>query len=240
MLKLCYLYPDLMNLYGDRGNVIAIQKRCQWRGIDLRIDKIGIGEEVDFNDYDIIFMGGGQDREQNLMSDDLLNVKASSLRDAAENGVVILAVCGSYQLLGNYYKAQNGTEIPGIGLLDIYTESGKERLVGNIVIQMDSGDMVVGFENHSGRTYLGEKVRPLGKVLVGNGNNGSDGYEGAVYKNVFGTYIHGPLLPKNPCLTDRLISLALARHGVYELTPLDDRIENMAHQRAIDLFYKKA
>lgn len=238
LLRLCYLYPDLMNLYGDRGNVIAIQRRCQWRGIDLSIDKIGIGDEVNFNDYDIIFMGGGQDREQNLMSDDLLNVKADSLRDAAENGVVILAVCGSYQLLGNYYKAQNGTEIPGMGLLDIYTESGKERLVGNVVIQLDSGEMVVGFENHSGRTYLGNKVRPLGKVLVGNGNNGQDGYEGAVYKNVVGTYIHGPLLPKNPSLTDRLIALALARHGIYELEPLNDEIENMAHQKAIDLFYK--
>ncbi|WP_026486088.1 type 1 glutamine amidotransferase [Caldanaerobius polysaccharolyticus] len=237
MLKLCYLYPDLMNLYGDRGNVIAIEKRCQWRGIDVLVDKVGIGDNVDFNDYDIVFMGGGQDKEQNLMSEDLLNVKAPSLKDAAENGVVILAVCGSYQLLGNYYRAQNGTVIPGMGLLDVYTESGKDRLVGNVVVQLDSGEMIVGFENHSGRTYLGDKVKPLGKVLVGNGNNGIDGYEGAVYKNVFGTYIHGPLLPKNPVLTDMLISRALARHGINELIPLDDEVENMAHQKAIDFFY---
>lgn len=237
MLKLCYLYPDLMNLYGDRGNVIAIKKRCQWRGIEVSVHKVGIGDNVDFNDYDIVFMGGGQDREQNLMSEDLLNVKAPSLKDAAENGVVILAVCGSYQLLGNYYRAQNGTVIPGMGLLDVYTESGKNRLVGNVVVQLDSGEMIVGFENHSGRTYLGEKVKPLGKVLVGNGNNGVDGYEGAVYKNVFGTYIHGPLLPKNPVLTDMLISRALARRGINELIPLDDEVENMAHQKAIDFFY---
>lgn len=226
-----------MNLYGDRGNVIAIEKRCQWRGIDVLVDKVGIGDNVDFNDYDIVFMGGGQDKEQNLMSEDLLNVKAPSLKDAAENGVVILAVCGSYQLLGNYYRAQNGTVIPGMGLLDVYTESGKDRLVGNVVVQLDSGEMIVGFENHSGRTYLGDKVKPLGKVLVGNGNNGIDGYEGAVYKNVFGTYIHGPLLPKNPVLTDMLISRALARHGINELIPLDDEVENMAHQKAIDFFY---
>lgn len=243
-LTICHLYPDLMNLYGDRGNVITLARRCEWRGIQVVHASVGLGEKVDFSAFDILFMGGGQDKEQKLICDDFQAVKGTALAEAVEDGVCFLAVCGAYQLLGRFYETGAGDRLPGIDLLDIETKAGKKRMIGNVIVisTLDGGRSrtLVGFENHSGRTYLGPRVRPLAKVAVGYGNNGSDGVEGAVYRNVIGTYLHGSLLPKNPWLADWLISRALARrYSEYELLPLDDRAERVAHKaaltRALDL-----
>ncbi len=232
MLKICYLYPDLLNLYGDRGNVLAFAARCRWRGIPVTVHRVRQGEEVDFRGMDFLFLGGGSDREQNLMTEDLRK-RAGALREAIEDGLVVLAICGGYQLLGHYYRTRGGQVIPGLGLLDFYTEAGARRLIGNIAVEIElDGERVkvTGFENHAGRTYLG-KTAPLGRVLAGSGNNGEDGREGARYKNVFCSYLHGPLLPKNPALTDYLIRTALKRRGLPELLePLDDRLEAAANQ----------
>jgi len=230
MLQVCHLYPDLLNLYGDRGNVIAFTRRCQWRGLAVTVHRINLGERVDFKAMDFLFLGGGSDREQNLMAEDL-TARSSSLREAIEDGLVVLAICGGYQLLGRYYRTLEGRTIPGLGLLDFHTEAGRKRLIGNVAVEVElAGEKVrvTGFENHSGRTVLGA-VPPLGRVLAGYGNNGADGGEGARYKNVFCSYLHGPLLPKNPRLTDHLIRLALRRRGLPdELAPLDDALENAA------------
>jgi len=230
MIKICHLYPELLNLYGDRGNIIAFVRRCQWRGVDVTTREANLGDPVDFSDTDFLFLGGGSDREQDLIAGDIKRRRAE-LRSAIENGLVVLAICGGYQLLGQYYRTGDGRVIPGLGLLDFYTEAGGKRLLGNVVIEvMLDGALVrvYGFENHSGRTFLGE-TEPLGKVLAGNGNNGCDGWEGARYKNVFCSYLHGPLLPKNAGLTDHLIALALKRRGLdLPLIPLDDRFEKRA------------
>lgn len=232
MLRVCHLYPDLLNLYGDRGNVLAFVKRCQWRGIGIQVDKITLGEKVDFDVYDFLFIGGGSDREQSLLARDLTS-QVSGLEKAIEDGLVVLAICGGYQFLGKYYQPASGVKIPGLGLLDFYTRAETGRLIGNVALEMELDGKTVkvtGFENHGGRTYLGE-VEPLARVLAGNGNNGNDGLEGARYKNVFCSYLHGPLLPKNPALTDHLISLALKRRGMDGLLkPLDDTLEGMANE----------
>ncbi|MCL6449128.1 MAG: glutamine amidotransferase [Armatimonadetes bacterium] len=232
MLHICHLYPDLLNLYGDRGNVLAYAARCRWRGIPVTVHRVRRGEEVDFRGMDFLFLGGGSDREQNLMTEDLRK-RAGALREAIEDGLTVLAICGGYQLLGHYYRTREGQVIPGLGLLDFYTEAGARRLIGNIAVEIElDGERVkvTGFENHAGRTYLG-KAAPLGRVLAGSGNNGEDGREGARYKNVFCSYLHGPLLPKNPALTDYLIRTALKRRGLPELLePLDDRLEATANQ----------
>lgn len=230
MIRVCHLYPDLLNLYGDRGNVIAFQRRCLWRDIPVEVHEVSLGDSIDFNNYDFVFLGGGSDREQNLIAADLMK-RRDKLKEAIEKGLVVLAICGGYQLLGNYYSTRDGNNIPGLGILDFYTRAGDKRLVGNTVIEMElDGDMikVTGFENHSGQTYLGN-IRPLGKVLAGNGNNGRDGLEGARYKNVFCSYLHGPLLPKNARLTDYLIFLVLKRRGLHQLLkPLESRFEDRA------------
>ncbi|WP_211230009.1 type 1 glutamine amidotransferase [Desulfovirgula thermocuniculi] len=232
LLKVCHLYPDLLNLYGDRGNVMAFVRRCRWRGIGVEVVAVDLGDEVDFREMDFLFLGGGSDREQGLMARDLVR-RRECLREAIEDGLVVLAICGGYQLLGRYYRSADGRTIPGLDLLDFYTEAGASRLIGNVAVEVViEGERVkvTGFENHAGRTYLG-RIAPFGRVLAGHGNNGRDGTEGARYKNVFCSYLHGPLLPKNPRLTDHLISLALRRRGLpAELTPLDDGLEAAASE----------
>ncbi|AEF94023.1 CobB/CobQ domain protein glutamine amidotransferase [Desulfotomaculum nigrificans CO-1-SRB] len=240
MLKVCHLYPDLLNLYGDRGNIIAFVQRCRWRGIPVEVLEVNIGEQVDFADVDFLFLGGGSDREQNLMAADLLKRKAS-LQQAIEEGLVVLAICGGYQMLGQYYLTHEGKQIPGLGILNLYTRAGQQRLIGNVIIEANINGQPVkmaGFENHSGQTFIGD-LEPLGKVLSGFGNNGQDGYEGARYKNVFCSYLHGPLLPKNSKLTDLLISLALQRRGMdITLTPLNDDLENSAVEVIVKRYLK--
>lgn len=239
VLKIAHLYPTLMSVAADRGNLYSIQKRCKWRGIATEVDPIFVKSTPDFTQYDLILFHGGADREMELASRDI-QLKASSLREAAESNTVFLSVCAGFQLLGHYYKPFHGPELQGVGLLDFYTEGGSTRFMTHMAMECDLGEMgkkiLVGYENHSGRTYLGPKAQPLGKVLAGWGNNGKDGYEGAIYKNVFGTYLHGPVLPKNPEFTDFLISRALERrYGKVELAPLDDSIETAAHEAALKL-----
>ncbi len=238
-LRLGYLYPDLLNLYGDRGNILTLVRRIRWRGLDVVVREIGLGERPDFAELDLVFIGGGQDREQALIAEDLAGVKADGLRAAVEAGLPLLAVCGGYQLLGRFYRTGDGRELPGAGVLDLWTEAGKRRMIGNVVIEtdlwMEEPRTIVGFENHSGRTFLGPGCRPLGRVRVGGGNNGRDGGEGAVHRSAVGTYLHGPVLPKNPRLADWLLERALERRrGTAGLAPLDDAVEVAAHHAAIE------
>lgn len=213
-LRLAHLYPDHMNVYGDRGNVIALRQRCLRRGIELEVIPVQPGDTIDWTAVDLAFFGGGQDSGQALITTDLIERQGPGLRSAIENDLVMLAICGGYQLLGHYFLTHTGERLPGLGVLDVYTIAGKRRMIGNIVIEVDLGhgpQRLVGFENHSGRTFHGARVRPFGKVLTGYGDNGQDGWGGAVYRNTFGCYLHGALLPKNPQLTDHLIGLALRR-----------------------------
>jgi CobQ-like glutamine amidotransferase family enzyme len=236
-LRLLALYPDQMNIYADRGNILFLQHRCEWRGIGFSYAAAGQGEGFDPGAHDLVYIGGGQDRDQRLVAADMVATKREPLAAAAGDGAVVLAVCGGYQLLGHSY--QLGDErIEGTGLADLETvrEAGP-RLIGNVAIQADLGSgpiTVAGFENHGGRTRLGPGATPLGRVLKGFGNNGEDGLEGVRTGNVFGTYLHGPLLPKNVVLADRLIALALARREgeVPSLEPLDDALEQAAHESA--------
>ncbi len=245
-LNICHLYPDLLNTYGDRGNILALQKRAQWHGINTTIQNVTIGENFDASAYDIIFLGGGQDYEQEIIQKDVLEQKATEIKNAVSNMKVFLCICGGYQLMGKYYKTWDEKEIEFLGALDLWTVGGKERMIGNIVFESDiiSEDghplKIVGFENHSGRTYLGDSIRPLGKVLFGNGNNGTDGFEGAVYNNVYCSYSHGSLLPKNPILTDHLLSLALKqKYDDFDaLGTLDDTFENEARTTVIQRILK--
>ncbi|HEY3248283.1 MAG TPA: glutamine amidotransferase [bacterium] len=238
-LRICHLYPDLLNLYGDRGNLIALAARANWRGIDVRIDERGLHDALPLGQHDLYFLGGGEDRQQRLAADDLRTSKGEALRDAAGRDAVVLAVCGGYQLLGHYYRPADGEDLVGLGLLDLTTEHpgpAAARLIGNIVIRSDllGGATLVGFENHGGRTHLGAGVQALGRVVAGHGNNGEDQTEGAVVRNVIGTYLHGPLLPKNPALTDHLIRAALrSRYGEITLAPLPDAVESTAHDAAV-------
>lgn len=240
-INICHLYPDLLNLYGDRGNIIALKKRCEWRGIRVNVSDISLGDMFNAENYDIIFLGGGQDYEQEIIQEDLLTQKGNEIKNAVSNDRVILAICGGYQLLGNYYKTWDGKEIEFLGALDLWTIGGKKRMIGDFVFECDflksSGHdgLVVGFENHSGRTYLGKDVKPLGKIIKGNGNNGEDGFEGAVFNNVYCSYSHGSLLPKNPVLSDHLIFLALKQKykDFVSLQCLDDEFENLAHNTMV-------
>jgi CobQ-like glutamine amidotransferase family enzyme len=230
-LRVCSLYPELMNIYADRGNIAVLRARCAWRGIGFEHSGVTVGDALDPDSADLFYMGGGQDRDQALVARDLAETKRDALRAAADRGAVVLAVCGGYQLLGHGYQLGD-EELPGVGLVDLRTvrEPG-ERLIGNCAIEADLGTgprVIAGFENHGGRTYLGDGERPLGRVLSGHGNNGRDLTEGVHRGNVIGTYLHGPLLPKNVWLADRLVELAL---GV-ELEPLDDRMEEAAHASA--------
>ncbi len=276
-LRIAHLYPRLMNIYGDRGNVLTLVRRCRERGIDVEVDELGPGDALAADAHDLIFMGGAQDRDQRRVSEDLLATKGPALLEAAEAGTVILAVCGAYQLFGKHYVAASGEQLAGLGLFDCWTEHpgpADDRLIGNVVAELvpshpepvegqpeparhpelvegrratpiphpepasipslsrDGGLTLVGFENHGGRTFLGPDAQPLARVSSGFGNNGKDGTEGVRYRNAFGTYIHGSLLPKNPAFADMLLALAL---GETELAPLDDEIENAAHQAALKL-----
>lgn len=237
ILELAYLYPKLLNIYGDRGNVLTLSFRCQARGINLNVTAISPNEDLQGKNFDIFFMGGGQDQQQILVSNDL-QMKKKKLTDLIEGNVVFLAVCGGYQLLGKYYRAQDGSEIPGIDALDLYTIAGNKRMIGNVLCkEIESKNTIVGFENHSGKTYPGASVKPFAKIIRGSGNNGEDGFEGVRYKNVFGTYLHGALLPKNPYLADKLIRLALERKGLkMPEVILNDELEELAHRKATNTF----
>jgi CobQ-like glutamine amidotransferase family enzyme len=239
VLKIGHLYPTLMSVAADRGNLYSIEKRCKWRGISTEVEQIFVRQTPDFTKYDLILFHGGADREMEIASKDI-QAKAASLQEAADSNTVFLSVCAGYQLLGHYYKPFQGPELKGVGLIDLYTEGGGTRFMTHMALECDLDDAgtqtLVGYENHSGRTYLGPKAKPLGKVLAGWGNNGKDSGEGARYKNVFGTYLHGPLLPKNPKFTDFLIQRSLARrYGKVTLAPLDDATENAAHDAALKL-----
>jgi CobQ-like glutamine amidotransferase family enzyme len=229
-----WLYADLMNIYGDRGNILTLLKRAEWHGLAPNLIELDRGPAPkNMQDVDVFFFGGGQDREQALIYDDLRQFKQESLQKAVDEGAQVLAVCGGYQLLGHYYQTADGERFDGIGMLDVKTEAGKKRFIGDVVVQtrLDAlaPDTLVGFENHSGRTFLGERAKPLGKVLMGKGNNGSDKTEGAVQGNIIGTYLHGSLLPKNPHLADHLIGKAVTRRGGGALSNLDDSAELSAH-----------
>jgi lipid II isoglutaminyl synthase (glutamine-hydrolysing) len=236
-LRLLALYPEQMNIYADRGNMIFLRRRCEWRGISFSYTAAGPGERLDPGSHDLIYIGGGQDRDQRMVAADMVASKRGDLAAAVDDGAVLLAVCGGYQLLGHSY--QLGEErIPGLGLADLETirEPGP-RLIGNVAIEADLGSgprVIAGFENHGGRTHLGDGAQPLGRVVKGFGNNGRDGFEGVRRGKLIGTYLHGPLLPKNAWLADRLIQLALARREGTEpqLEPLDDSLEAAAHDSA--------
>jgi hypothetical protein len=234
-LRLAHLYPKLMNIYGDRGNILSLRLRCEAREIEFVVEELEVGDRLDALDYDLIFMGGGQDQEQRLVAEDLASAKGEALRQALKEGVAMLAVCGGYQLFGRYYRTAGGEELPGAAVFDAWTVHPGEaarRCIGDVACEWEGGSLV-GFENHGGRTYLGPAARPLARVKRGFGNNGRDGGEGARVGNAFGTYLHGSLLPKNPRFTDHVLRAALARrYGPVELAPLDDSIEEAAHRAA--------
>ena len=236
-LRVCALYPDLMNIYADRGNLMLLQRRCEWRGIPFELGGAGLGAEIDPDAHDLFYLGGGQDRDQQLCALDLSTVKRDALHAAAERGSVIFAVCGGFQLLGHAYEL-GGERLPGVGLVNLETvRDPGPRLIGNVAIEVDLGDgprVLAGFENHGGRTHLGPGERPLGRVLSGHGNNDSDGLEGVrggARGTVLGTYLHGPLLPKNAWFADWLTSTALGLEAG-ALTPLEDTLEDAAHAAA--------
>ena len=253
-LHIAHLYPELLNIYGDKGNVIAFTKRCLWRNIEVEIHEINPGDDIDPDLYDFYFIGGGQDQQQIMVAGELQK-QAENLREAANNNVVFLTICGGYQLLGHYYKPHDGDKIPGVSILDAYTVAGNTRFIGNVTVKLNfeiatpasqvrndsstSFNKLVGFENHSGLTYLQGETKPIGMVQIGNGNNGKDKTEGAIFKNVFGTYLHGSLLPKNPKFTDHLITLALKRRygNNIQLPELNDEIELLAHKKVINKKY---
>ena len=250
-LTLVHLYPDNMNLYGDLGNIVALWMRCKWRNLDLEIQKVKIGDRINLRNADILFLGGGQDRGQKTIASDLLS-HGGEIREEIEKGLVALTVCGGFQLFGKYFQTSEDERIPGISVFDCHTIAAQKRLIGNVVIDIDKSALewhteinfpryeapiktLVGFENHSGKTILGKSCKPLGYVKNGYGNQGDGGYEGGVYKNAFGTYLHGSLLPKNPWFADYLITLAYYRRYRKEvsLLKLDDSIEIAAHRAAI-------
>jgi CobQ-like glutamine amidotransferase family enzyme len=237
-LRLVHLYPDLMSVYGDRGNVLTLVRRAEWRGIEVSVSELSIGDRLDAREADLIFFGGGQDLEQAVVSPDFLQQKGEAVCEAVYEGAAVLSVCGGYQLLGKSYTTVDGQELPGAGLFDVRSVPGPKRYIGNVLVETDLGGVtrtLVGFENHSGRTYLGSGVGPLGRAIVGAGNNGEDQTEGAVHQGAIGCYLHGSLLPKNPWFADLLLSIAL-RHRLgepFDLAPLDDRLEDEAH-RAVE------
>lgn len=240
-LNICHLYPDLLNVYGDVGNILILKHRAELRGIKVNILNNSLNDAFDVDNYDIVLFGGGQDFEQSIVSNDLSGAKKDALEKYIEAGKVLIAICGGYQLLGQYYTAPSGEKINGLGILDIYTESGDTRFIGNIVIyNEDFNEYYVGFENHSGRTEI-NGLKPLGKCVHGYGNNGSDGYEGCIYKNTYCTYFHGSLLAKNPELADRFISTALSLKYGKEITlePLDDSFEIKAKEYMINRLNNK-
>lgn len=259
-LTVGYLYPSVMSQYGDRGNVITVLERCRRRGIEAEVCALELGDSVDPDRVDLLLVGGGADTHQQLIWEDLVGVKGEGIRRAVDEGAAVFAVCAGYQLSGHYYRTARGQELPGLGIFDAHTvhraaqtgtrldsitEAGSVRAVGNLVVEWRpegsrehrdgaSPGLLVGFENHGGRTYLRSGAQPLGRVLTGGGNNSEDGWEGCRYRHAIGTYLHGPALPKNPELADHLISAALRRrHGDVRLEPLDDGPEVAAHDRAV-------
>jgi CobQ-like glutamine amidotransferase family enzyme len=237
-IRIGHLYPSLLSVAGDRGNLFAIQRRSEWRGIQTEVTEIGVESTPDFTQFDLVLFHGGQDKEMDVAARDLPS-KADSLRLAVEQDVVILAVCAGFQLLAHYYQPSAGPRLEGVGVIDAYTVGGPTRFMNHIAVECTfaGSQTLVGFENHSGRTFLGHDVQPLGRVLAGGGNNGEDGEEGAIQRQVYATYLHGPVLPKNPWFTDHLISQAV-RHRtgtVPMLSPLGDAPEEKAHQAALDL-----
>ena len=236
-LRIAHMYPDLLNLYGDRGNIQCMVMRSLWRGIEVEVKEYRLEDTVDFNTADIVLLGGGSDREQQIVCTRLQQIR-ENFCNYVEDGGTVLAVCGGYQLLGHYYDAPEG-RMQGLSLVDLYTVQKSPRLIGNIVLQNPLLSYeIAGFENHGGRTYIGENT-PFGKVFAGYGNNGNDGHEGVMYKNVIGTYLHGPLLPKNPHVCDLLLAKALNRkYGRAELAPLDDTLEKQANRYIKERFVK--
>ncbi|WP_434291626.1 type 1 glutamine amidotransferase [Clostridium botulinum] len=235
-LNICHLYPDLLNVYGDIGNILVLKYRAEQRGIKINVSNVSIKDSFPIDKYDIALFGGGQDYEQSIVSKDMVETKKDDLTEYIEKGKVLLAICGGYQLLGKYYTTPEGEKLDGLDILDIYTEGGDIRFIGNTVIKNEEfNETYVGFENHSGRTYIGN-LKPLGKVIAGYGNNGEDQEEGCIYKNTFCTYFHGSLLSKNPELADRLLSTALKnKYGdKIELEPLDDNLEFKAKEFIIN------
>ena len=228
-----HLYPDYLNIYADRGNMAVLERRAAWRGIGFDYRTIGLGDAVRPGEHDLYYVGGGQDREQALVAPDLAR-KGEPLREAVANGAAFLAVCGGYQLLGRFYRDRSGAELPGIGLLPHYTVAGERRMIGDVLLECEVAPgerrLLAGFENHAGRTYLDDGAEPLGSVVAGFGNNGEDGLEGARLGSAVGTYLHGPLLPRNPWLADWLIARALARRRgeTPELEELPDDFESSA------------
>lgn len=237
-ISIAHLYPKLLNLYGDMGNIITLTKRCQWRGIEVEFEQINIGDAI--KNHDLYFIGGGQDKQQEEVADELYSQK-SELLSQRDDGAVFLGICGGYQLFGHYYQPHDKDKLNGISLMDAYTVAGKKRFIGNVTVKTAflEPNTLVGFENHSGLTYLQGDTKSLGIVSVGNGNNSKDGFEGGRYKNVFGTYLHGSLLPKNPHFADYLISLALEkRYGEkITLSELDDKLELETHNSLIGKAY---
>ena len=237
-LRIAHLYPKMLNIYGDYGNVLTLRRRCEWRDISVTIDEIEIGDSM--SEHDIYFLGGGQDIQQIAVSKEL-QLNKEFLKEEQSRNAVFLAICGGYQLLGHYYQPVDSDRLEGIGLLDAYTVAGYTRFIGNVTAEVDylPRKTLVGFENHSGLTYLNGETKPISKIIVGKGNNGKDGTEGARYKNVFGTYLHGSFLPKNPHFADYLIKLALQkRYGVeMELESLEDTLEYYAHASVVEKSY---
>jgi lipid II isoglutaminyl synthase (glutamine-hydrolysing) len=246
-LTIGWLYPDLMSTYGDRGNIIVLKKRFAWRGIEVKVKRISIKESAEeINDCDLLFMGGAQDIQQEIVNRDLQQQKGKIIIEALEKNIPGLFICGAYQFLGKFYKAADGTIIKGLSFFDLYTENpglNVKRLIGNVIIESSLifNSRIVGFENHGGRTYLGNKKQAFAKVNKGFGNNGEDGTEGIIYKNAIGTYLHGPILPKNPELADYLIEKALSVKYKEEvkLSPLDDSLELKAKQFVINKYFGK-
>lgn len=231
-LRIGWLYPTKMNIYGDRGNVIVLSQRAAWRGIEPHVIELDIDDAIP-SDIDVFFFGGGQDQEQIAVSRDLAGKKGEILQSAIENGAAALTVCGGYQLFGKVYRPHDAEPLPGIGIFDAETEAGGERFIGNVVAESQWGELI-GFENHSGLTWLGSGAEPMGRIVHGRGNNGTDGTEGAKYRNAVGCYLHGSILPKNPALADWLIARGLEYRGQDpELVPLADDLEQRAHRQAV-------
>jgi lipid II isoglutaminyl synthase (glutamine-hydrolysing) len=234
-IRVGHLYPGYLNIYADRGNIAVFARRAAWRGHDLEVDEIGMDARVEPGAHDLYYVGGGQDREQALVARDMAE-KTEGLKEAVAGGATVLAVCGGYQLLGRFYRERSGVELPGVGLLPLHTAAGERRMIGDVLLEceLEPGRRrtLAGFENHAGRTFLESGAKPLGRVIAGFGNDGESGFEGCRVGRVIGTYLHGPLLPRNPWLADWLLAQALAHRtgeDAEELDPLGDALEAEAH-----------